>query len=69
MDYCAEREAPKANVSAALHDIIKFSDRLLAALEADESIPPALDKDLETFVGMKERALGTLAQHRKDHGC
>jgi hypothetical protein len=69
LDYCAEREALKANVSAALHDIIGFSDRLLSALETDESIPLALDKDLETFVGVKERALGALAQHRKDHGC
>jgi hypothetical protein len=69
VDYCDEREALKAKVSRALHDIIEFSDKLLSALEANESIPLAVDKDLETFVGVKERALGALAQHRKDHGC
>jgi hypothetical protein len=28
-----------------------------------------LDKELELLVGEKERAIGSLRQHAKDHGC
>jgi hypothetical protein len=69
VDCCAERDALKANAVRALHDIIEFSDKLLAAIQSDELDPQALDKDLENAVGAKERAFGALSQHRKEHGC
>lgn len=28
-----------------------------------------LDKDLEMALGEKERAIGALRQHRREHGC
>ena len=69
MEHCGEREALKADALKALREIIEFSDKLLKALQADEPVPHALDKDLENAVGSKERAFGALSQHRKDHGC
>ena len=47
----------------------------LAKLEADaiasrnESLILALDQDIENTLGLKERALGALHEHRKEHGC
>ena len=29
----------------------------------------ALDQDIENTLGLKERALGALTGHRKEHGC
>jgi hypothetical protein len=29
----------------------------------------AIDKEIETTLGDKERALGALRQHRAEHGC
>ena len=66
---CDERDALKANALMALREIIEFSNKLLNAIQADESDPHPVDKDLENAVGSKERAFGALAQHRKEHGC
>ncbi|HJT88833.1 MAG TPA: hypothetical protein VJ732_13280 [Bryobacteraceae bacterium] len=35
----------------------------------NENLARALDKQVETEIGAKERALGALRQHRQEHGC
>jgi hypothetical protein len=53
--------------------LIRLSE--LARLEADaianrnENLILALDQDIENTLGLKERALGALHGHRKEHGC
>jgi len=68
---CPEREKLKAEAARALKDIIEFTDRLLRAVNSEQTagMISQLDKDLENAVGSKERAFGALAQHCKDHGC
>ena len=36
---------------------------------ADQNLFMHLDKELELAVGIKERAIGALRQHTKDHKC
>ena len=35
----------------------------------NENLVSELDKLVENALGAKERALGALRQHRKEHGC
>jgi len=53
--------------------LIRLSE--LARLESEaiasrnENLIIALDQDIENTLGLKERALGALHEHRKEHGC
>ena len=40
-----------------------------AIASRNESLILALDQDIENTLGLKERALGALSEHRKEHGC
>ena len=40
-----------------------------AIASRNESLILALDQDIENTLGLKERALGALHEHRSVHGC
>ena len=40
-----------------------------AIASRNESLILALDQDIENTLGLKERSLGALHEHRKEHGC
>jgi hypothetical protein len=69
-DGCAEYARLQSEVSSILQHL---SDLATAQLEAFYANDPAtfakLDKQLEITVGEKERAIGAMREHAKDHGC
>jgi hypothetical protein len=53
--------------------LIKISELTRAVAEAlangNENLAAELDKQVDLELGMKERGMGALHQHRKEHGC
>jgi hypothetical protein len=53
--------------------LIRISELSRATAEAlaagSEGLALEIDKEVELELGMKERAMGALHQHRKEHGC
>ena len=67
---CPEYAALEDNVTEALQKLVELIDAQLAAFRAREhGTFMRLDKELEMAVGQKERVIGALRQHAKDHGC
>ena len=67
---CAEQQGLIADVQQHLIRIIELSKALSDALaNGDEDLARTIDQETEKELGAKERALGALRQHRKDHGC
>jgi len=67
---CPEYAAMEDKVTEALQKLVELIDAQLAAFRAKEhGTFMRLDKELETAVGHKERNIGALRQHAKDHGC
>jgi hypothetical protein len=62
-----------AELSAAVDEILKklntlTTDQLTAFRRRDDSTFMRLDKELELTVGLKERSIGSLREHRREHG-
>jgi hypothetical protein len=53
--------------------LIRISELARATSEAlahgNTGLASELDKEVEVELGVKERAMGALHQHRKEHGC
>ena len=53
--------------------LMRMSELTRATAEAlangSEGLAAELDKEVEVELGAKERAMGALHQHRKEHGC
>jgi hypothetical protein len=45
------------------------ADQITALKAGDHAQVLAIDKDLETVFGDKEKAFGALQQHTAEHGC
>jgi hypothetical protein len=60
-------------VKETQHHLIRLSELAKIESEAiasrDENLILAIDRDIENTLGLKERALGALHEHRKEHGC
>lgn len=69
-ERCVEYARLQSEVSSILQ---RLSDLATAQLEAFYANDPAafakLDRQLEITVGEKERAIGAMREHAKDHGC
>jgi hypothetical protein len=67
---CPEYDRLSADVQKILDDLGETVSFLTEVFRAknDQSFR-RLDKQLELLVGEKERAVGALRQHVKDHGC
>ena len=53
--------------------LIRISELTRAIAEAlankNENLAAELDKQVDLELGLKERGMGALHQHRKEHGC
>ena len=60
-------------VAETQRHLIRLSELAKQESEAiasrNENLILALDQDIENTLGLKERALGALHEHRKEHGC
>jgi hypothetical protein len=60
----------RSTVTAILERIDRLTQEQIDSLKnADDERLLALDKELETTFGEKERAFGALFHHREEHGC
>jgi hypothetical protein len=67
---CHERDSLQRDATAALQKIIDLTKQQITAIHDDDQTRLlALDKNLETAFGEKERSFGALHQHTKEHGC
>ncbi len=67
---CAERDRLMGDVSLALSNIVNITRQHIQVMYGDdEATLMRLDRDLENAVGEKDRLLGALHQHQKQHGC
>lgn len=69
-DRCPVEERLAKTVSAILTHLIEITTAQLQAFREhrDEDLS-RLDKELENTFGEKERTIGALDEHRKEHGC
>jgi hypothetical protein len=67
---CERRVELAANVKDALAQLVELTSAQLTAFESrGESEFMRLDKQLANAVGHKERCIGALREHEKEHGC
>lgn len=67
---CAEQQRLIDTVQLHLIRIAELSRATAdAVVNRNENLTQVLDTQVETELGKKERALGALRQHRRDHGC
>ena len=67
---CSRQEDLIAETQRHLIRLAELAKRESEAIATrDESLILALDQDIENTLGLKERALGALHEHRKEHGC
>ena len=70
MSKCPEYDQLAEEADQILRDLGQATTLLLAVFrEKDHNKFVRLDKELEQLVGAKERALGALRQHAKEHKC
>lgn len=69
-EQCQEYAHLQHELQLTLQTLSDLTKAMLDAFRAnDRSAFARLDKDLETSVGRKERIVGALRQHIKDHKC
>ena len=69
-DQCQEYADLQHELQLTLQMLSELTKAMLEAFRAnDRSAFSRLDKELETSVGRKERIVGALRQHIKEHKC
>ena len=67
---CAQYSTLQSEVEEILDRLTKLTTLQLESFrERDYEAFMKLDRELELVVGKKERFLGALRQHAKEHGC
>jgi hypothetical protein len=67
---CPQQQELMADVQRHLMEISKLTRAVAEALaDGNENTAAALDKQVDIELGKKERAMGALHQHRKEHKC
>jgi hypothetical protein len=70
MAKCPEYVRLQAEVLDVLEKLTKLTQGQLDAFRRhDQATVMRLDKELETTVGLKERRLGAMRQHAREHKC
>jgi hypothetical protein len=70
MPHCPVSEELERSVEEALRALINNTTQALEAFQQRRDADLLrLDKELENAVGTKERCIGALRQHKRDHGC
>jgi hypothetical protein len=69
-EKCAEYDRLQAEVMVVLEALTALTTQQLDAFQKHEqSRFVKLDKELENTVGLKERSIGALRQHLREHKC
>jgi hypothetical protein len=67
---CTVQQELIEDVQNHLIRISELTRAVAAALKSkNENLAAQLDKEVDLELGRKERGMGALHQHRKDHGC
>ena len=67
---CPRQQELMEDVQRHLIRISELTRSIAEALaNGNESFAAELDKEVDLELGRKERAMGALHQHRKEHGC
>jgi hypothetical protein len=67
---CPLRDRLAADVDEVLQQIVNITSNLRTAFQnRDRSLFEHLDQQLELAIGQKERSIGALREHKKEHGC
>ena len=67
---CDQYSRLQTEVREVLERLTTLTEAQLSAFQSqDYSTFTRLDKELEQTVGTKERLIGALRQHAKEHGC
>lgn len=67
---CAEYARLQAAVNTILELIAELTSAQLQAFQSSEqTLFARLDRELENAIGEKERAVGAMRQHAKEHRC
>jgi hypothetical protein len=67
---CHDQQKLMADVQDHLMQISQLTRAVAEALaNGNENFAAELDKQVDLELGKKERAMGALHQHRKEHGC
>ena len=70
VDQCPEYANLQQELQLTLQTLSDLTKAMLDAFRGnDRNAFARLDKELETTVGRKERVVGALRQHVKDHQC
>jgi len=70
MPLCQMKIALMSAAQKALTDLAELMHRQREAIASEsENTLLAIDREIEVRLGEKERAMGALQQHRKEHGC
>jgi hypothetical protein len=69
-EHCQEYASLQHELQLTLQALSDLTKAMLEAFHSrDRGAFSRLDKELETTVGRKERIVGALRQHVKDHKC
>ena len=67
---CLRQQEIMAEVQSHLLRISELTRNISQALtDGNESLAASLDKEVDLELGRKERGMGALYEHRKEHGC
>ena len=67
---CARQQALIEKVQRHLLNISELTRKIAEAIaNRNENTAAELDKQVDLELGLKERAMGALHEHRKEHGC
>jgi hypothetical protein len=67
---CSRQEELVAETQRHLVRLAELAKQEAEAIASrDEALILALDQDIENTLGLKERALGALHEHRNTHNC
>ena len=67
---CAREQELREAATSILDQINGIIDELVAAMKRrDDQKLLAIDQRMEELVGEKERSIGALFGHRREHGC
>ena len=68
--HCARRDELIAEVQGHLIRLAELARQEVELVaEGSNNAWRAVDKEIENVIGEKERSLGALVEHRKEHGC
>ena len=67
---CLQQQELMADVQRHLMEVSKLTRAVAEALaDGNENTAAVLDRQVDIELGKKERAMGALHQHRKEHNC